>query len=47
MRAHAYPGENPMNLPTPEQIMNPYLFLMSAASTGFTGHSIDVPRISG
>lgn len=44
MRAHAYPGENPLSLPTPEQIMTPYLFLMSEASKGVTGQSLDVPR---
>lgn len=44
MRAHAYPGENPMNLPTPDQIMNPYLFLISGDSKGITGQSLDVPR---
>ncbi|MEC7120020.1 MAG: YciK family oxidoreductase [Pseudomonadota bacterium] len=44
MRAHAYPGENPMNLPTPEQIMPSYLYLMGADSQGITGHSIDAIR---
>ncbi len=34
MRAHAYPGENPMSLKTPEDIMAGYVCLMSDASIG-------------
>lgn len=47
MRAHAYPGENPFNLPTPDQIMPTYLYLMGADSKGVTGQSLDVPRPEG
>jgi NAD(P)-dependent dehydrogenase (short-subunit alcohol dehydrogenase family) len=47
MRAHAYPGENPFNLPTPEDIMPTYLYLMGADSHGVTGQSLDVPRPDG
>jgi NAD(P)-dependent dehydrogenase (short-subunit alcohol dehydrogenase family) len=44
MRAHAYPGENPYNLPTPDDIMPLYLYLMGPDSHGITGQSLDVPR---
>lgn len=37
MRAHAYPGESPMTLKTPEEIMPGYLCLMSDASIGVRG----------
>lgn len=47
MRAHAYPGENPFNLPLPEDIMATYLYLMGADSKGVTGQSLDVPRPAG
>jgi len=47
MRAHAYPGENPFNLPIPEDIMPTYLYLMGADSHGVTGQSLDVPRPDG
>ena len=41
MRAHAYPGENPLNNPTPAEIMPVYLYLMGAESTGVTGQALD------
>lgn len=41
MRATAYPGENPMTLKTPQDIMPLYLWLMSAESRGSTGQSLD------
>lgn len=41
MRAHAYPGENPLNNPTPAEIMPVYLYLMGAESTGVTGQAFD------
>ncbi|MEH6470755.1 MAG: YciK family oxidoreductase [Halopseudomonas sp.] len=41
MRATAYPGENPNQLATPEQIMPTYLFLMGPDSKGTNGQSID------
>src|SRR5690554_263281 len=41
MRAHAYPGENPDNNPTPAEIMPLYLYLMGAESTGVTGQAFD------
>ena len=44
MRAHAYPGENPYNLPTPDDIMPLYLYLLGPDSHGITGQSLDVPR---
>lgn len=44
MRAHAYPGENPYNLPAPDEIMASYLYLIGPDSKGVSGQSIDVPR---
>lgn len=41
MRAHAYPGENPLNNPTPTEIMPLYLYLMGPDSTGVTGQAFD------
>lgn len=41
MRAAAYPGEDPMALKTPEEIMPLYLYLMGPDSTGVTGLSLD------
>ncbi len=40
MRAHAYPGENPMTLKTPEDIMAGYVYLMSDASIGVRGQVV-------
>jgi len=37
MRAHAFPGENPMSLKTPEDIMPGYLCLMADDSIGVRG----------
>lgn len=42
MRAHAYPGENPMTLKTPEDIMNGYVCLMSDDSIGVRGQVVDL-----
>ncbi len=42
MRAHAYPGENPMSLKTPEDIMAGYVCLMSDASIGVRGQVIEL-----
>ena len=41
MRAKAYPAENPNELPTPEQIMPLYLYLMGPDSQGTNGQSLD------
>lgn len=41
MRAHAYPGENPLNNPTPAEIMPVYLYLMGADSQKVTGQAFD------
>jgi NAD(P)-dependent dehydrogenase (short-subunit alcohol dehydrogenase family) len=41
MRAQAYPGENPLNNPTPEQIMPVYLYLMGPDSQGVNGQALD------
>src|SRR3990172_2460676 len=37
MRARAYPGEDPMTLPTPEDIVPVFLYLASDESVGITG----------
>jgi len=41
MRASAYPGENPDNVPAPGEHMPLYRFIMSDASSAFNGISID------
>jgi len=41
MRADAYPAENPMNNPAPEEIMPLYLYLMGDDSLDITGQSMD------
>ncbi len=39
MRAKAYPGEDPLSRPTPEDIMPLYLYLMGSDSKGITGQA--------
>ncbi len=41
MRAAAYPGENPMSIKAPEEIMGLYLYLMGPDSKGLTGQTLD------
>lgn len=41
MRATAYPGENPMSLRAPGEIMPAYLWLMGPDSRGTSGESLD------
>jgi NAD(P)-dependent dehydrogenase (short-subunit alcohol dehydrogenase family) len=41
MRAAAYPGENPAEVPTPEARMDVHLYLFEAASRGLTGAALD------
>ena len=41
MRASAYPGENPTDVPAPEVHMPLYRFLMSDEAQSFNGLSID------
>lgn len=41
MRAQAYPAEDPAKLVTAAQVLPPYLWLLSAASRGITGRSLD------
>jgi len=41
MRAAAYPAEDPLTLPRPEEIMNAFLYLASDESIGVTGQSFD------
>jgi NAD(P)-dependent dehydrogenase (short-subunit alcohol dehydrogenase family) len=42
MRATAFPAETPESLPTPEDIMQAYLFLMGDDSKGLNGQAISV-----
>lgn len=41
MRAQAYPAENPMNNPLPEEIMPVYLYLMGPDSRGVNGQAFN------
>jgi NAD(P)-dependent dehydrogenase (short-subunit alcohol dehydrogenase family) len=41
MRAEAYPAEDPMTLPTPEEITPIFVYLASDDSRGVTGQSLD------
>ncbi|MCQ4252169.1 YciK family oxidoreductase [Stutzerimonas stutzeri] len=41
MRAKAYPGENPVVNPLPEEIMPAYLYLMGPDSAGVNGQALD------
>jgi NAD(P)-dependent dehydrogenase (short-subunit alcohol dehydrogenase family) len=41
MRAQAYPAEDPATLARPEEVLRPYLWLLSAASRGVSGQSLD------
>jgi NAD(P)-dependent dehydrogenase (short-subunit alcohol dehydrogenase family) len=41
MRAAAYPGEDPMTLPTPAEIVPVFLYLASDLSAHITGKSLD------
>jgi NAD(P)-dependent dehydrogenase (short-subunit alcohol dehydrogenase family) len=40
LRAHAYPGENPLTLRAPEDVMSLYLYLMGPDSRGTTGQAL-------
>ncbi|MEG5263871.1 YciK family oxidoreductase [Pseudomonas sp. JDS28PS106] len=41
MRAQAYPAENPQDVPTPEEIMPVYLYLMGPDSQGVNGQAFN------
>ncbi|RMT84850.1 YciK family oxidoreductase [Pseudomonas viridiflava] len=41
MRAQAYPAENPLNNPAPEDIMPVYLYLMGPDSKGINGQALN------
>ena len=41
MRAAAYPDEDPLTLPRPEEIVEIFLYLASEASSAITGRSLD------
>ncbi|MDO4441085.1 MAG: YciK family oxidoreductase [Moraxella sp.] len=40
MRAHAFPGEDPMTLKTPKDIMSAYVYLMTDMASGVKGQVI-------
>ncbi|OGI56984.1 MAG: YciK family oxidoreductase [Candidatus Muproteobacteria bacterium RBG_19FT_COMBO_61_10] len=40
LRARAFPGENPLTLPAPEEVMAQYLYLMGPDSRGITGQAL-------
>jgi NAD(P)-dependent dehydrogenase (short-subunit alcohol dehydrogenase family) len=44
MRSKAYPGEDQLSLPTAEQIMPVYLYLMSDDSKAVNGQSLDAQQ---
>ncbi|XID76121.1 YciK family oxidoreductase [Alkanindiges sp. WGS2144] len=44
MRAQAYPNENPQVLPTPNEIMPAYLYLIGPDSKGINGQSLDAQQ---
>jgi NAD(P)-dependent dehydrogenase (short-subunit alcohol dehydrogenase family) len=44
MRAAAYPAEDPLTLPTPEEIVPLFLYLASDESAGITGQSLDARK---
>ncbi len=41
MRAKAYPGENPLVNPLPQDIMPVYLYLMGPDSAGINGQALN------
>jgi NAD(P)-dependent dehydrogenase (short-subunit alcohol dehydrogenase family) len=41
MRRTAFPGEDPLSRPAPDEIVGPYLYLLGRASRGVTGTRID------
>ena len=41
MRAKAYPGEDPATVPTPEQVLAPFLYLLGPTARGVTGRRFD------
>jgi NAD(P)-dependent dehydrogenase (short-subunit alcohol dehydrogenase family) len=41
MRRHAFPAEDPATLPTPEDVVTPYLYLLGRASRGVNGARIE------
>jgi NAD(P)-dependent dehydrogenase (short-subunit alcohol dehydrogenase family) len=41
MRARAYPGENPLTLPAPDDIMPAYLYLLGPDSRGVNGQALN------
>jgi len=44
MRATAFPGEDPATLPSADDIMAAYLWLMGPASRGLTGERVEVQK---
>jgi NAD(P)-dependent dehydrogenase (short-subunit alcohol dehydrogenase family) len=46
LRMMNYPGEDPQTLPGPEEVINPYLYLMGPDSRGVTGQNLDWGKLS-
>lgn len=44
MRAKAYPGEDPLQLPSPESLMRAYLYLISSASYRWNGETFNAQQ---
>ncbi len=42
LRALAYPGEDPGSLPTPDDVVRPFLYLLGSASRGITGKQFQI-----
>jgi NAD(P)-dependent dehydrogenase (short-subunit alcohol dehydrogenase family) len=41
LRSLAYPAENPAGIASPEDVVSPFLYLMSSASQGVTGQQFE------
>jgi hypothetical protein len=47
MRAAAYPAENPASVPTPEERMDVFVYLMADASGSVNGEALDAREWQG
>ena len=46
MRASAFPGEDPSKLPSPNDIVKPYLFLIGPDSSGVNGQALSAQKLT-
>ena len=46
MRAAAYPAEDPASVPTPEERMDVFVYLMADDSRGVSGEALDAREFS-